>query len=125
MQRSYKRQAGMTGLGWLIVLALIGFFAMLAMKIGPIYMENYSVKSTLKSLESEPLITKKSPAEVRELIKRRFNINYVTVVKKEQVKIKKSGGILKVNVAYEVREPLFGNLSVVVTFDDSVEIVGT
>lgn len=125
MRHSYKRQAGMTGLGWLIVLALIGFFAMLGMKIGPIYLEDFSVKSTLESLKTEPLITKKSPAEVRDLIKRRFNINYVTVVKMDQIKIKKEGGILKVSVEYEVRKPMVGNLDVVAAFNHAIEIVGS
>ena len=35
-----KRQKGMTAIGWILVLMLIAFFALLIMKIGPIYLEN-------------------------------------------------------------------------------------
>lgn len=118
-----SKQKGMTGLGWLTILALIGFFALLTLKIAPIYLDYYSVKSTLKSLEKEPLITKKSPAEIKKLIKKRLNINYVTDLPKDAFKIKKSPGILKVDLDYEVRKELFGNIDLLVTFKDNVELV--
>ena len=123
MNHALSQQKGMTGLGWLTVLALIGFFALLTLKIVPIYLEYYSVKSTLKSLETEPLVTKKSPAEIKKLLKKRLNINYVSGLPKDAFKIKKSSGVLKVNLDYQVRKNLFGNIDLLVSFKDDIELV--
>ena len=72
--QSLKRQNGMTAIGWLIVLALIGFFVLLTLRMLPSYLEYYKVVSTLDSLKKEG--TMSSPAEIRRLIDRRFNISY-------------------------------------------------
>ncbi len=123
MNSLLAKQRGMTGLGWLTVLALIGFFALMILKLAPIYLDHYSVASTVRSLEKEPLITKKSPGEIRKMLKKRLKMNYVSDLPKDAIKIKKSSGVLKVDVNYKVRRPLFGNIELVVTFDEQLELI--
>lgn len=118
-----RRQLGVTGLGWLTILALIGFFSLLIIKLVPIYMEHYSVKTVLESLRNEPLITKKTPAEVRKLIERRLKVNGVYNMSKEAVSIKKASGVLLVDITYEVQKNMAGNIDVLVSFSDKVELV--
>lgn len=117
------KQNGMTGLGWLIVLALIGLFALVAIRLFPMYAESYEVAGSLESLKNEPFITDKSPAEVASLLQRRFDVNDIkSVDRKKDVKIVKEDGVLKVTVAYESRKHLLGNLDVVGVFNKHVEI---
>ena len=123
MMKPGYRQQGMTGLGWLVVLALIGFFSLLTIKIAPIYMEHYSVKTVLLSLEKEPLITKKSPGEVRKLIHRRLKVNGVYKMDPDAIKITKKSGVMNVDISYENREHMAGNVDVVVSFSQQVELV--
>ncbi len=123
MNSLLAKQRGMTGLGWLTVLALIGFFTLLVLKLAPIYLDHYAVASTVRSLEKEPLITRKSTAEIRNLLKKRLKINYVTDLPKDAIKIKKTGGVLKVDVDYEKRERFFGNIEFVVTFKENIELI--
>jgi hypothetical protein len=118
-----KMQSGMTGLGWLTVIALVLFFALLIVKLVPTYLENYSIKVVLHSLEEEPLITQKSLKQVRELINKRLTINGVYDMDKSSIKIKKESGVLSVDIAYEVRKHMFGNIDVVMSFSDAVEMV--
>ena len=82
MMSMRNKQKGMTGTGWLVVLALIGFFSLLIIKLAPVYMEYYSVKTVLASLENEPLITQKSIADVKKLVHRRLKVNCVYDVDK-------------------------------------------
>jgi len=117
------RQNGMTGTGWLVVLALIGFFAMLIMKLAPVYMEHYSIKTVLASLENEPMITKKSVGDVKRLIKKRLTVNGVYEMDKDALKIKKQGGVMKVEITYEVRKHMMGNVDAIVSFSDKLELV--
>ena len=113
----------MTGLGWLTVLALIGFFSLLTIKLVPIYLEHYSIKTILLSLKEEPLITKKGTQEIRTLIKRRMKVNGVYNFNQRNITIKRSPGVLKVDITYDVRKNMAGNIDVLVHFSDNVEMV--
>lgn len=116
--RSLTQQKGMTGIGWLIVLALIGFFVMLALKMVPAYLEYYKVVSTLESLAKESGF--ESPREIRDLLERRFDVSYVNTILPKDVIIKSTGQYYSVQAKYDAREHLFGNVSVVMSFDKMV-----
>jgi hypothetical protein len=123
MLRTKSRQNGMTGLGWLTVLFLIGFFAMLTFKLAPTYLENYSVKTVLKSLEEEPLITQQSKKEIRNMISSRLITNGVRDVKNDMIEISKKPGVLNVTIDYFVRKSMVGNIDVIMTFKEEIELV--
>ena len=120
--KQLKQQRGMTLVGWLVVLALIGFFAMLAMRLGPIYMENYTIKMALESMENEPGLADKTPGQVRGFFQKRMDMNYVTRLSQDSVKIRREEGVTHLEVDYEVREPMIGNIDVVVTFKEKAEL---
>jgi len=121
--RTMKRERGMTAIGWLIVLLLIAFFALLGMKIGPIYLENYTIKTVVASLKQEPLITQKSASQVKTMVMRRLDINGVYDIKSDHVSVKKTPGVTTVEIRYKVQKPLIGNLDVIATFAEKVELV--
>lgn len=117
-------QSGMTGIGWLVVLGLIVFFALMAIRIGPIYMQAYEVKSSLKALKNEPFITKKTKAEVVDLLNRQFDVNGIDDVDpRTALSYQSSGGVMNLGLTYQVRRHLMGNLDVVASFDFKTEIV--
>ena len=116
--RSLTRQKGMTGIGWLIVLALIGFFVLLALKMVPVYLEYYKVVSSLESIAKETGY--ESPREIRDLLERRFDISYVNTITHKDVIIKSAGQYYNVRAKYDAREHLFGNVSVMMSFDKQV-----
>jgi hypothetical protein len=112
----------MTAIGWLIVLALIGFFVLLALRMVPAYMEYYKVVSTLESLEEETGWTDVSPQAIRRLLERRFDISYVQSITPRQVSIKPLGAYYNVSAKYSAREHLVGNVSVVMEFHKQVKV---
>jgi hypothetical protein len=120
--QSLKRQNGMTAIGWLIVLALIGFFVLLTLRMLPSYLEYYKVVSTLDSLKKEG--TMSSPAEIRKLIDRRFNISYVEAIQPKDVIIKPVGPNYRVIADYESRKHIFANVDVVMSFYKEVLVSG-
>lgn len=118
------KQRGMTFIGWLLVIGLVFFFAMIAIKLTPVYMEAYSVKTHLQNLKKEPNITKKEGSEIRVMLQRRFEIDDVRSVNvSKHVTISADGGVLKVQAKYSIRRNLFGNIDVIIDFDQKVEIV--
>ena len=118
--RSMHRQKGVTAIGWLIILGLIGFFTLLTLKMAPAYMEYYKVVSSLESLEEESGLS--SPADIRRLLNRRFNISYVESINERDVQIRSAGPLFKVTAKYESRVHLFGNVYVVMAFNKQVQV---
>ncbi len=119
-----KKQQGMTGLGWLIVLALIGFFALLILRLAPMYLDDFRAGAALESLKEEPLITEKTPTEIFKLMQNRFDIDDIDDIDLHKaLSIDKSGGVLKLELKYEIRKHVVGNIDVVGSFDHKVQIV--
>jgi hypothetical protein len=120
--RSLHRQEGMTAIGWMIVLGLIAFFVMLTLRMAPAYMEYYKIVSTLESLEEETGLSEVTPHVIRDLIERRFDISYVTVIHPKEVKIKSAGEYYTVTAKYDSREHLFANVDVLMSFNKQVRV---
>jgi hypothetical protein len=114
------RQKGVTAIGWLIILGLIGFFTLLTLKMAPAYMEYYKVVSSLESLEAESGL--QSPEDIRRLLNRRFNISYVDTINERDVIIRTAGPLFRVTAKYESRVHLFGNVYVVMVFNKQVQV---
>ena len=117
-----RKQGGLSLLGFLVVLAVVGFAAYVGMKLFPMYQEYYSVRSAMKGLANEPGVADMDPAKIQDLFFRRLYINYSENVKPQNVKFERTEGGRKKRVNYEVRRPLVGNLDVVGRFDSTQEL---
>lgn len=115
-----RDQKGMTLIGWMLVLAIGGFFLTLILKLTPTYLEYFSVASSLDSLKKEPAAVRKSPSEIRDLLGRRFEVNSVNDIEARQVHISVSNGHTVVEAKYHVQVPLMGNVDALVRFDKRV-----
>jgi len=118
---SKKRQQGLTAGGWLLVLALIGFFALLVLRLFPIYSNNFKFKGIVESLGQEEDIYRMPRKGMLRIIEKRININFAEGFKQEHLVIKllKSGN-KEIHIAYEDRRPILGNMDVVAKFDDYI-----
>ena len=118
----YQYETGLTTIGLVCVLMIIGFFALLVLKITPIYMENYQVKTLLSSLEKEPL-TSRSKREIISLIEKRLDINNIRKVSiADHVEVLKRPEFVTITIDYEVTEPIMGNLEVLVYFLEEITV---
>ena len=118
-----RNQGGLTLIGFIIVLAVVGVFAYVGMKLFPMYSEFYSVKQALKGLAAEPGIANTDPAKVKDLLFRRLYVSYAENVKPNNVKVTRDGQGYVVTVQYEVRRELIGNLDVVGKFEASENLL--
>ncbi|MBF0254885.1 MAG: DUF4845 domain-containing protein [Gammaproteobacteria bacterium] len=121
MMNLVRNQRGMTGMGWLIIIALIISGALLAMKIGPIYISHGSVLQSLKYTANQPGMAKATLRKARDVMAKQLNISSVYGFDMETVTLDRTREGTKIIVDYEVREPIVGNLSIVASFYEVAE----
>jgi len=119
---SSKHRQGLIFISLVFILGLIVFFVLLGLKIGPIYLNHSKVVSTLSELKRTPDIEYQSESEIRNSLSKRFNINYVNDVTQENITITRHENYLKIVIEYEVVKNIAGNLSVLITFNDVMEV---
>ena len=117
-----NRQNGMTFIGIVMLLVVIAVIALTAVKIIPIYIENYAVKSVLTSIENDHRVDPKSKAAIWESIKKRLYINEVRIIKKEHVSMSRKNGKTTVTIEYESRRPYLGSLFIGGHFVETIVI---
>lgn len=119
------KQRGMTLISWVIVLALIAFFATLGIRLVPMYQEYMGVVKILKSMETELKNNKMTKQQVELMMERRFDIGYIKSVKKDDMEIlrgKNTPYITKIVVDYEVREPFMFHIDLIGHFVEEIDV---
>ena len=120
---SRNSQRGFTLWGWMLVLAIAGFFLTLAAKLGPVYISDYKIQSTVETLQNEPELASKSTVEIRDAVQRKFDVNMIESIKASRckkgdqcLKVEKTKTMLRIDANYETRVHVLGNVDAVVVF---------
>ena len=120
--KSIHRQRGMTPIGWILVFLMIAFFALITLKLTPIYIESFSVGSVISDLKNEPGISSMTSREITTIVNKRFDVNTITSVGADDIYVEKLAGTMTISADYEVRKAMLGNVDIVVSFNKSVEV---
>jgi len=123
MRQMHKKQEGITLIGFLLGLAVVGFAAVMGMKIVPMYTEYYNISKALEGVANEAGLANKTNYEIKSALFKRLQTNYVRSVSDKDIKIVRKNGV-RVSVDYEVRKGLIANLDVVGRFDKEVVLSG-
>ena len=99
-----------------------GFIIMAAFRLAPAYVDDFTVRSVLSALDERDSIHKASPKEVEGWIGKGFQVNGIRDVPASAIQVRRKGGFLVADVNYERRIDLFGNIDVVLSFENSWKI---
>jgi len=123
MQRKVR---GITLIGFAIVLCVLGFFAYLAMRLIPMYIEYFGVVKAMEQVRSEGNSAQRSVDEIRRDLSLKFNTQYVddASVPPAAIQVIRQAGGSTLRIAYEKRVPFLYNLDIVGKFDKSVSLNG-
>lgn len=118
---------GITLIGFVIVLVVLGFFGYLAMRLIPVYTEYYGVVKAMEQERGENGAASKSLDELRRDLNFKFSTQYVDEanVPPSSITLKREGGASTLRINYERRVPFMYNIELLVTFDKSVNLAGT
>lgn len=114
------REAGMTTLGMVILVAFIGIFAFGFIRLTPVYLNYIKVSGVVDGVKDEFDGQDPSRAAIRESIVRRFGVESVSEIEARDVKITSVDGGYEVRAEYDHTTPFIGNVSFSVHFDKQV-----
>lgn len=118
-----KRQAGLGVLGWLILILLVGGGVTVGLKLIPLYIDFATASKDMEAMARAPNMTIKSDPALRENLRRRFSIdNIENLDLKKDVTVKRTPEHVFVTLAYEVKQPLVGNVQLLVSFHKQVQL---
>ena len=127
MRRHYP--AGLTtqqggALTMMIMALFFGGLLTLAIKIGPAYLDDFTIQEALESLDGTDGLSQMGPAQVRSLINKRLSVNNVDGFDPKNISVEKNGELVVIKVDYEVRNNIFRNVDTVVHLQHEYEFQG-
>tara|TARA_R110000850_G_scaffold265250_5_gene394758 strand:- start:31855 stop:32241 length:387 start_codon:yes stop_codon:yes gene_type:complete len=114
MQQSIKRQRGLGWFGLLFVFGTIAFFALIAIKVGPLYLNHGTIVRVVKTVAKDS--GSAEVGEIRRSLERRWDIDYISQIDDKDIKVKRTPKGRALAYDYEARVNLFYNVFVVVHF---------
>jgi len=123
-----RAEKGMTMMGMLMGVIVFIVLVILLMKVFPVYLKNYELKSSLAALKKiDPTNFSTDPSLNTEVLKNKLSaqlsINSLDDIKPEYITISQGGSNeYLVRVKYRVIRHLFYNISLLFEFDESEEV---
>ncbi|MGQ7958451.1 DUF4845 domain-containing protein [Pseudomonas sp. SP16.1] len=118
-----RSQQGLSILGWLMVLAVVAFFASTAFKVIPHYLDYMSLEKIITSVETDKALEVRTVGEFYSHVEKGMQVNSIRDLKMRDIlKVKVENNEFLAHLKYEKREPLIENLDLVVTFDKEFRV---
>jgi len=115
----------MSILGILMIMIMVGFFFMCAVRMSPPYFEYLSVKDIISRIASEHDSEKQGISQIRRKIADIFNTNQIYELDPREVEVYRKKGKTYIDANYEVRLPIMGRIDAVLKFDDLLFVTGS
>ena len=124
--RMRRTQRGVTFLGWLFLLSIVGVVVYEGIRLAPIYLNYMRVAKSLDRLQDPTLaiagLSQTSAQTLRARLGRSFEIESIETPDLKDIDIHRDGEHWVAIADYEDATPLFGDLSMVVHFHKEVDL---
>ena len=110
-----RKQRGISLMGTIITLSVLGFIGIMAAKLLPAYIEYASVKKIFKTMEQSG-DTKGTVRDIRKTFDKLNAIEDIKSVKSDDLEITKQGNDAIVSATWSVRVPMVGNVNACLDF---------
>lgn len=119
--KAIQTQRGLTLIGFVIALAIAGFFMIMGAKLFPAYSEFSSVKKAMNDVAAQPKAANYTVTDAWNAMDRFFIIDYVSTPTRACLTLDKKAGAA-LTCAYEYRTPFIYNIDFVVKFSHTVKL---
>ena len=120
--RPRSRQVGITAVGFLVLALFIGLFAFAAIRLTPVYLNYMKVAGVIDGVFKEFDSQNPSRNAIVISVRRRFDVESVSIITARDIKIINDSGGFKVEAVYDHTTPFIANVSFTVHFDKRVKV---
>lgn len=113
--RVRRKEQGLSLTGLIVLLAIVGFIAVMAMKVVPTFTEYMSIKKAIASIKAEG----GSVPEMRAAFNRQAEVGYIDAIDGKDLTIVKNGDDAEISFAYQKVIPLVGPVSLLIDYAGS------
>lgn len=118
-----QSQKGMSVLSWLMVLALVAFFASAAFKVLPHYFDYMSLEKIITSVETDEALEINTVGAFYGHVAKGMEVNSIRDLNlKDILEVKIENNEFHAHLQYERRESLIKNIDLVVHFDKEFRV---
>ena len=117
-----QRQQGMTFIGLLCILAIVGLIGYAVIRLVPVYLNYMKISRTMEMTATEVKGENPDPGSIRRILDRHWQIEDPTVVEAKDIEITKDNAGVSMHVAYDDVVPYMSNVSLSVHFDKTVKV---
>ncbi|SRR5712671_5245617 len=117
-----RPQQGMTFIGLLCILVLVGTIGYAGVRLVPVYLNYMKLARTMESAAAEFKGETGSLDGVRKSLDRHWAIEDITAVDQKDIEITRDDNGLQLHVAYDDAVPYIANVSLSVHFDKTVKV---
>lgn len=123
--RMRKSQRGVSFVSVLLLLIILGFGFTIGVRLFPVYMNYFNVKSVMDEVAHSPGIGSKGYRAVWDGVMKRLDINGVNNIREKDFHMKTVGNRTTLTIKYQVKQHLIGNIDGLINFDYSVHYRST
>jgi Domain of unknown function (DUF4845) len=117
-----NREKGVTAIGWVFLLTPLVILGYAAIRLTPVYLNYMKVTRAMEQAATDNRGASDAQ-QIRTAIDRHFEIDMVEFPTIKDISIKRDGTGWLLEAAYDDEVPLFGNVSLHVSFDKKVRTV--
>lgn len=121
-----RKHSGMTLIGFIFVLIIAAFFALMAMRLVPPYIEYFGVVKAMKALANEPDASHLSLSQVRARLAFKASFQYVgdDTLNARAIRLERERGQVNLVVQYDKQVPFLYNVDFLLHFNKTVPMTG-
>lgn len=118
---------GMTFVGMLLTMAVVVLAGIVVMRVVPVYLEYYSIKRSINSLNTLPEAEVSTDPAIgtkmlRSRIEKQLYIDGINLTPKQLKVVPNGKGQFNVVLNYQIIKPLFSNISLLFDFNETHEV---
>jgi Tfp pilus assembly protein PilE len=117
-----RRQQGMTFIGLLFVLLLVGIVGYAGVRLAPLYLNYMKVARAMETTATEVKGDNPDVTAIRNTLERHWEIEDPTSVDYKDIEITRDDSGVSMHVAYDDAAPYVANVSLAVHFDKTVKV---
>ncbi|HED36406.1 MAG TPA: DUF4845 domain-containing protein [Gammaproteobacteria bacterium] len=119
-----RKQSGLSMISWMFVIGFLAIQFVMALRIGPVYMNHQTLISVMDDLKLDTEVKGKGAKNMKRILRKRLKMNslYDLASDADAFKFKKTKTGYSVIANYEARGPILGNLEFVATFEYQVDV---